>query len=377
MDNISLLDEDWAVLASFFPENWRTLALDTFALKGLRQDKSEENFLHTLLIHLACGYSLRETAVRARAAQLANLSDVALLKRLRKSGDWLYGLCMGLFAERGLTAGDHQAIALRLIDATLVKEPGQTGSQWRVHYSLQWPSLRCDFFKLTSTEGRGAGESLTHFPVRQGEHLLADRGYSNANSIHHVARHGAYLTVRLNPQGVRMLDGDGKLFDLPERLRSLSKANDVASWPVLIPGGKARKPVEGRVCAVRKTVAAIAQAQKKLRWQASKRQTELRAVTLLYAEYVIVFSTFAPEEFSAHRVLECYRLRWQIELVFKRFKQVANLGHLPKYDEESSKAWLYGKLFVALLTEKLIAQAELLSPWGYRFAKSQKSQSVA
>ena len=35
--------------------------------------------------------------------------------------------------------------------------------------------------------------------------------------------------------------------------------------------------------------------------------------------------------------------------MFKRFKSLAQLGHLPKYDDDSAKAWLYGKLLVALL----------------------------
>ena len=65
-------------------------------------------------------------------------------------------------------------------------------------------------------------------------------------------------------------------------------------------------------------------------------------------------------------MLEWYRLRWQVELVFKRFKSLAQLGHLPKYDDdESAKAWLYGKLFVALLVEKLLHHARTISPWGY------------
>ena len=40
----------------------------------------------------------------------------------------------------------------------------------------------------------------------------------------------------------------------------------------------------------------------------------------------------------------------------------AQLGHLPKRDDDSAKAWLYGKLFVALLVEKLIAHARTISP---------------
>ena len=53
-------------------------------------------------------------------------------------------------------------------------------------------------------------------------------------------------------------------------------------------------------------------------------------------------------------------------MVFKRFKSLAQLGHVPKYDDESAKAWLYGKLFVALLVEKLIHHARTISPWCQR-----------
>ena len=48
---------------------------------------------------------------------------------------------------------------VRAFDATTVKEPGKTGSLWRIHYSVCLPSLACDFFKVTETEGAGTGES--------------------------------------------------------------------------------------------------------------------------------------------------------------------------------------------------------------------------
>ena len=99
--------------------------------------------------------------------------------------------------------------------------------------------------------------------------------------------------------------------------------------------------------------------------------------SLLYAQYVMVLSTFPAAEYSTRRVLEAYRLRWQVELVFKRLKQIAQLGHLPKHDPESSQAWLYGKLLVALLTEKFIHSATALSPWGYEFPAGQGPQSLA
>ena len=63
--------------------------------------------------------------------------------------------------------------------------------------------------------------------------------------------------------------------------------------------------------------------------------------------------------------MDLYRARWQVELAFKRLKSLFNFGHLPKHDEESAKAWLFGKLLVGLLSETIIEAADSVSPWGY------------
>jgi hypothetical protein len=71
--------EDWDLLVSFFPAKWKQLARSSDALKGLREDKSAEAYLRVLVMHLGCGFSLRETVARAREAEWAQISDVALL----------------------------------------------------------------------------------------------------------------------------------------------------------------------------------------------------------------------------------------------------------------------------------------------------------
>lgn len=364
MTPINAAEEDWELLLSFFPADWRLLAQSTGALKGLRQDKSEESYLRVMLMHLGCGLSMRETVTRAQEAHLADLSDVGLLKRIRKSQEWLFELCRALFEERGVRpkAGAHKT--LRLIDATEVKEPGKTGSLWRIHYSLRWPDWKCDFFKLTSVEGQGTGESLQQFPLRAGEHILADRGYCHASGIHYANQREARIAVRLNPGGIVLQDSAGVAFALLAKLKPLQRTGATAAWKVWVPY-PGQVPVAARVCVIRKSKAAIALAHKKLRRRASKQGTQLQPETLVYAQYVMVLTTLPEAEFPAAVILQLYRFRWQVELVFKRFKQIAQLGHLPKHDPRSAKAWLYGKLFVAMLTEKLIQQARALSPWGY------------
>ena len=369
-------EEDWDLLVSFFPPNWRQLARLSGALKGLRQDKSEENLLRVLMLHVGCGFSMRETVVRAKQAKLAELSAVALLKRLRKSKDWLYRLCCALFEERGIQIQPPPKQRLRLIDSTLVKEPGKTGSLWRIHYSFQWPTLACDYFKITATEGEGTGESLQQFPLSPQDYVLADRGYCKASGIHFAVRNQAHVVVRLNQRSIRLQEETGSEFQLAERLQTIEKTGQIGQWRALIPL-EGTTPVPARLCVIRKSRAAIALAQKKLRRGASKKGTELQPETLFYAQYVMVLTTLPEQDFPAQLILEWYRFRWQIELVFKRFKQIAQLGHLPKYDDESAKAWIYGKLFVALLTEKLIRHACAVSPWGYLFEVATHSQPMA
>ena len=370
------LQEDWELLVSFLPGNWQDLAAETGALKGLRKNKSAENLLRVLLLHLGCGHSLRETAVRARQEGLAELSSVALWNRLRKSQAWLRSLCLELFRERGVELSATGGLQVRAVDATTVKEPGKTGALWRVHYSVRLPSLACDFFRLTETAGRGTGESFVQFPIQAGDYLLADRGYSTARGLRHVVQSGGRVTVRVNTGSLVLETVDGRPFDLLGAVGTLRRAGKIGSWEVRVVDA-AGVAATGRACALRKTQEAIRIAHKSLRRQATRRRKKLRPETLEYAKYVIVFTTFPATEFNATDVLEWYRTRWQVELVFKRFKSLAELGHLPKHDEHSARAWLYGKLFVALLVEKLIGHARAISPWGYHLEPETASERLA
>ena len=368
--------DDWKLLLRFLPPNWRELAVQHGALKGLRKNKSAEDLLRVLLLHFGCGHSLQETVVRARQAELADLSAVALWKRLKKSQDWLHALCGELFRERGVELAAHGGPPVRAIDATTIKEPGKTGSLWRLHYSVRLPSLACDYFELTATEGAGTGESLTRIPVQAGDYLLADRGYSTAAGLGRVDQAGGLVTLRVNTGSLRLRTAAGEPFDLLAAVRTVRRHGQTRSWEVRVIDPHSR-PVPGRVCVRRKSGPAIRIAHRALRREASRKGRAVQPQTWEFAKYVIVFTTFPAAEFPAERVLEWYRLRWQVELVFKRFKSLAQLGHLPKHDDDSAKAWLYGKLLVALLVEKLIRYALDVSPCGYDMAQTPPTQCVA
>ena len=355
------VQDDWEELLDFLPETWLELAEKHGALKGLKKDKSADCLLRTMLLHCACGYSLRETSARARAAGLAAMSDVALMKRMKKCGPWFQAMSLALLREKMAASAPPKGMRFRVFDATHVEEPGPSGSQWRMHYSVCLPDLECDSFTISSAKGRGAGESLCKFPVSKGDTILADRIYCRGEGLAYVASKGAFITVRLQPNAVIITDRQGEAFDLIGALEQLTEAGEVGEWDVLI-RGKNSKPTAGRICAMLKTKENAERSRRKAIEKSRKNCCSVQEETLLYANYIIVFTTFGDEH-TAKDILRYYRLRWQIELVFKRFKQIAEFGHLPKYNDESSKAWLYGKLFVAFLTEKLIAYGGAISPW--------------
>ncbi len=172
---------------------------------------------------------------------------------------------------------------------------------------------------------------------------LARSGPWRRDGIGHVAASGGRVMVRVSTGSLRFVLADGRRFDLR------------------FPHRTARE----RVGAIRKSDAAIGIALEKPRRKAARDGRTPKPQSLEFAKCVIVFTTFPASRFAPEAVLDRYRLRWQVELVFKRFKSVAQLGHLPKRGGEGSRAWLYGKLFAALLAERPIAHASALSPWGY------------
>jgi Transposase DDE domain len=360
--------ENWKVLTSLFPAGWRQMAWQSGAVERLRGFPSPDVLLRILMLHVARGYSLRETVVRAKLANWADISDVALLKRLRNSEEWLRLLCIELLREN-VAYRLEEAIGptIRVVDGTIVREPSKTGSQWRILYSIRLPRLVCDFFEVTATIGEGSGESLNRLPVGPRDLILADAGYCSVAGIEYVWQHGADVLVRVNPQSFVAYSAYGRRISLLPRLRTLSKVGQFGEWRVVLHGqGSA---FAGRVCAVRKSDCAIQQAHRRLQRKASKKQMITRPGTLEFAKYVIVFTTRSSG--STADILRSYRMRWQIELVFKRLKSLAQLGHVPKHEGRSSRAWLYGKLLVTLLAQKLIrigrdifSSGYALSAWG-------------
>lgn len=124
--------------------------------------------------------------------------------------------------------------------------------------------------------------------------------------------------------------------------------------------------VEGRVIATRLPAPLAQKAKKRLRRIASRKGKHLRQQSIEATHFIWVFTTLPEELLDAAGVLELYRYRWQVEVAFKRLKQLLKLGRVPHKDHDAAHSWIHAKLVVALVLEKLYRSARSFSPWGYR-----------
>ena len=361
----ALAKQDWAVVRSLLPDGWIEQARVSGAMRRARGIDGPEALLRILLLHLAAGYSLSETATRARAAGLGRLSAVALFKRVQAAEEWLRWLAA---AERDLLVLDSPASPrrLRAVDATTVSEPGSTGTDWRVHYSISLTDLQCDHFELTDVKG---GETWRRIPVSPGDVLLGDRAYGTPPGIAHVVSAQGDVLVRMSPRRLPLFDAGGKRIDVLKAARRLrvGQVLDLPTW-VRSPAGQL---IPGRLVALKRTAAATERARRKLERTAQRKGRKSSPESWEAARYLLLWTTLRPSV-KAKDVTEYYRWRWQIELGFKRMKSILGLGHLPKKDPASARAWLHGKLLTSLLVERLIQAARAISPWGYKLEEPPK-----
>ena len=325
------LDAKWPKLVTGLPAtvDLETSARRCGALKRRRKIRTAESLLRLVMSNAVGHLSLRDTAAWA-TLQGMKLSNPAVLKRLKHSGDWLGYLVGRVLAER--MPAPTQAGAgyrLRLIDATTISAPGSQGTDWRLHVAYDLEEIRISEVELT--DGRG-GESLTRFDLQPGELAIADRGYAKAPDLAEVEARG----------------GD---FDLLAAVHDMTE-HAVREFQLTIAlerGNKQLMPV--RLVALRKSDAEAEASIRRARKESRRHGKTPQRETLDAAKCVFLLTSLEPGDVSAEEILALYRLRWQIELLFKRLKSLLRIDELPNKHPEAARCWILANLLAALLLE--------------------------
>lgn len=307
----------------------------------------------------ACGLSLRETAAWAEVNDIAHLSDAALSMRLAGAGNWLGDIASALVGARLASPGRGKGFRLRLVDATSLCHPGADRTSWRLHVSYDLEAGRIDGVALTDVKG---GESLRRFEFQKGDIVLADAGYPKPGDLRPVIQNGAHLVVRLGWHSLRLLTPDGgSSFDLFGALRGM--AGSEGAFVVRVDDHQPNlEPLLLRLVVWRKDEKSREIARWKVQKHARKVGKKPDARTLEAADYVLLLTSLPADAFTPAEVLGLYRFRWQIELAFKRWKSILQLGNLPAKSPQLARMWIYAKVIAGLLIEDHTAEVLELPP---------------
>lgn len=342
------LTATWSALAAKLPASL-DMEASARAYKALQRPRAVKTGTDLLRLALSyvMGLSLRGTAAWAELAAVARLSNVALLNRLRKAAGWLGAIVAAILAAR-VTAPNTGVAAgrVRLIDATVLRAPG--GGQWRLHVSYDLADQRLAQVELTDSAG---AESLRRFAGAAGEVSVVDRGYAKASDLADWRAGEGDFIVRLGWNALRLCTPQGAPLELGTLFDRLPE-HGVADLAVSVALDRARKQrLPLRLVVLALSEADAARNRQRARWRAKKQGKRVQAMTLRAAGFVLLLTSLDATRCAAPDVLAFYRLRWQIELAFKRLKSIVHLDDLPAKDPDLVRSWIYAKLIVALLLE--------------------------
>src|SRR5216683_414597 len=358
MRHESLVNEDWTsvVVRLGGAATLASTARETRAFLRPRVFENAVDLLRMVLAYCLGEGGLRSTAAWASAVGLVDVSNVALLYRLRQCGDWLALLVGQMLAAAAPQASRGRMI--RIIDATTVpkKGPGarKKNELWRIHSAFDLPQERFGYFELTDQQ---AGETLDRIPVVAGEIRLGDRAYLQPDRMASVIEAGADVVIRAGWKSACWLDSKGDALDLVAELRKAA-ARGLIDRPIWIKR-KSGEPLALRLVAIKKPAQAAAEARRKAHRAAQRGGHQLSKRTLDAADWVILVTSLKPTEFATADVLALYRLRWRIELGFKRLKSLIGLKGPPGIDQRSARPHVLAHLLTILLLEPLIGELEV------------------
>ena len=348
--------DGWEAIRQHLPDSYEELASEHKQLQlqyGNAKIRTADDLLRLILLHVGADLPLRQTVAVMAEAGGPVVSHVRLHKKLFRAVPYLRALVKELADTRDAQPelwGGYDVVS---VDASSVCGPGADTTDARLHVQLRLADLELVSVRV---EGLQVGESFKRFAWAAGQLAVGDRGYCNAPGIGAVVERGADVLVRVNRGSLPMNDSRGNAIELMSWLRGL-QGYDAHERTAVIYDRERKRTIAGRLVATRLPPAQAKKARARLQREFG---SKVKPLDREAAEYIVLFTTAAKSRLDANRCVTLYRLRWQIELLFKRWKSLCGFDRLPNYLDETILAWMYAKVLLALLMEKMAVPA--LSP---------------
>lgn len=255
----------------------------------------------------------------------------------------------------------QQFTALNMMDSSSIPLPealadeypgsGGNASQASLKMRLAFDFLHGNFQQLVLSPGREADQSFSDYlaVVRPGSLNLMDLGYFNLAHFKTIVTRQAYFLSRYYA-GAGVLSLTGQALDLLELLRT--QCHTILDVPVRL-GKQYRLPC--RLVAFRLPQPVAEQRRRRAKADAKRRGKTVSKRTLALLDYSIYVTNVSQPMLSAEQVALLYRVRWQIELIFKLWKSYCGLREFSHMRRDRILTELYARMIGLVLTHFLMA----------------------
>lgn len=198
--------------------------------------------------------------------------------------------------------------------------------------------------------------SLYREPVKENSLTLNDLGFFHLAHFRELHEQGAFFLSRLK-SGTNVMHPDGRLICLEQRL--FMETASIVEMPVLL-GKKERLPV--RLIALRLEPAERNKRLENLKEKARSSHQPTSPTALALVGWTIMVTNAPLEKLAASNVWNVYRVRWQIELLFRLWKKDGKWG-----ESRSQKPWrvlceVYAKALVGVIKHRSLQACGWLEP---------------
>jgi hypothetical protein len=348
-----LTSQQWDQLVlTQLPADMEAQARQLKAFQRARSLPSASALLRGLLCYVLTQLSLRELSVWSLLAQrnTQGLSHQAWHAHLIKAASWLQWLFNALLTQISIQRS-FPGHRLLLIDATHLPTLGRKGITWRLHTGYDLLTGCIAAMKVTDLH---TAEGLTQLPVGKGDIVVADGAYSRACQLIVTALdHLVDFAVRWSPAHLTLyapLAPDARPEHRVEVHKWLAQLSvGIHERQAMVIDANRRLPV--RIVALVPTPEQAARLREKKSKEARDKGRKLSAEALYLAGFLLIVTTLPAPLWPAKQLIELYRCRWQIEVLFKRIKQVLARHQLPCKKPETAQAMIFALLIGWLLVE--------------------------
>ena len=284
----------------------------------------------------------------------------------------LQGVLQALVAQsRAATAveGDvlQQFSAVYIEDSTYLSLPEQMAVRWRgsggsasAAGAKVWMVYEYRTGTLHALEviSGCCPDQACPLPVRTaapGCLYLFDLGFFSLKRLQRIADQQDFFVCRLQPQ-TALYTRDGRRLDL---MKLLQGVHQQAEFEVLL-GAPTRLPV--RLLCQRLPKDAVARRRKRVHAEARRMRRQLSSDKQRLLPWNLFCTNLPAAVWALPQVLTTYRLRWQIELLFKLAKSQAGLDRFGPWRTERILCQLYARLIALVIAHWLLAPLRFHTP---------------